>query len=104
MTETSRRAEKLTTKEIAAAVCTITAFRVLERIDAEADQSTAAMGEPTMFRCTAKDANGIPRCYGIDHTEQKAETQARWAVKQYVTGRREMRFEDFTFETEILAE
>ena len=51
----------------------------------------------------AKDANGIPRCYGIDRTEQKAETQARWAVKEYVRHRREMRFEDFTFETEILA-
>ena len=57
-----------------------------------------------MFKCTAKDANGIPRCYGIDHTQQKAETQARWAVKKYVTERREMKFEDFTFETEILDE
>jgi hypothetical protein len=57
-----------------------------------------------MFQCTAKDANGIPRCYGIDHTGQKAETQARWAVKAYVKERREMRFEDFTFETEILDE
>jgi hypothetical protein len=55
-----------------------------------------------MFQCTAKDVNGISRCYGIDRTEQKAETQARWAVKAYVKQRREMKFEDFTFETEIL--
>jgi hypothetical protein len=54
-----------------------------------------------MFQCTAKDANGIPRCYGIDRTKEKAETQARWAVKEYITGRREMRFEDFTFATDI---
>jgi hypothetical protein len=55
-----------------------------------------------VFRCTAKDANGIPRCYGVDRTKKKAETQARWAVKEYVTHRPEMRFEDFTFEMDIL--
>jgi hypothetical protein len=24
-----------------------------------------------MFRCTAKEATGVPRCYGIDRTEKK---------------------------------
>lgn len=52
-----------------------------------------------MFQINAVDKDGIPRVYGVDKTPRKAETQARWALKEYLLRRREMKYEDFTFET-----
>lgn len=52
-----------------------------------------------MFECIAKDKMGVPRVYGCDVTPQKAETQCRWELMNYLQRRREMDYEDFTFET-----
>lgn len=54
-----------------------------------------------MYRFIAKDPNGIPRAWGQDATKEKAETQCRWALKEYLLrGRKDFKFEDCSFEQE----
>lgn len=52
-----------------------------------------------MFTCNALDKNNVPRVWGQDKTPQKAETQCRWALKEYLLRRRDMHYEDFRFVT-----
>lgn len=52
-----------------------------------------------MFRCVAKDKDGIPRVWGEAKSPKLAETNCRWELQEYLKRRREMSLPEFTFST-----
>lgn len=55
-----------------------------------------------LFKITAVDINGIPRCFAFGASKKEAEKKCRAELIEYLKrGRKDLKYNDFTFRDDL---